>query len=110
MIYTVRLSPMAFKDFRKIVNWLIPRSQVGRKNWETAFYDLLSRLAQNADTNSEAEEEDRVQRGLKQAFFKTRHGKPYRVIYVIRPNNNVLILRPHSPGQRILRRRRDLGL
>jgi plasmid stabilization system protein ParE len=98
MTFAVRELPKAKHDKRSIFAWLNERSPSGAVAWLDAYDALLERLAQDAASFGEATESHEFDLPIRQAFFKTRRGRVYRVVYFIE-RSDVFVLRVRGPGQ-----------
>lgn len=67
-------------------------------SWLNAYDRLLVKLEELADSFGEAVENKDCEFEVKQAFFKTRQGRVYRVLYFI-DGSDAYILRVRGPGQ-----------
>ena len=104
MTYVVRILGRAQADVDHIYLWLKRRSPTGAIAWYTAFLDKFSGLGESATACAQAPETARLGIELRQAFFKTRRGRSYRLLFVI-TGGEVRILRVRGPGQRPVSRR-----
>jgi len=99
MTYSVFELPRSKADKRHIFEWLIENSTPGAKAWLAAYDSLIERLKTDARVFSEAfENKDCPELDVRQAFFKTRSGRRYRLLYFIE-GNDVYVLRVRGPGQ-----------
>ena len=98
MKYRIRMLRRAHADFASTVAYLYERSPQGAAVWINAFEKAKNRLAEYADSCSEADENYRFDIDVKQLLFKTRRGRVYRLIFTI-AENEVRILRVRGPGQ-----------
>jgi plasmid stabilization system protein ParE len=98
MTYTVRTLSRAQLDAQQIYDWIKDRSGEGARRWWAAFRDACRSLKQNPERQSLAIEAELAGRDLRQLLFKTRHGRYYRLVYVI-AGNEVHVLRVRGPGQ-----------
>ena len=99
MNFNLHEMPRAKADKRSILIWLVERSPQGARAWLKAYDDALTRLAQSADSFGQAFENDACPHSkVKQAFFKTRRGRVYRIVYFI-DENDAYVLRVRGPGQ-----------
>jgi plasmid stabilization system protein ParE len=94
---TVRILERARADVDEIFNWLIGRAVSGAITWYLAFYRAVDKIASAAESFSEAPESHRLHRPLRQAPFKTRRGRVYRIVFEIL-NSEIVILRVRGPG------------
>lgn len=98
MAFTVREMPRAKIDKRSIFVWLFERSKPGAGAWLNAYDSAIERLKQTPEGFGEALENDECLVNVKQAFFKTRHGRTYRILFMI-DGSVVYVLRVRGPGQ-----------
>jgi plasmid stabilization system protein ParE len=98
MNYTVRELLRAKQDKRSIFTWLLQRSPSGAAAWLDAYDDLVERLNQAAESFRAAPEHQHCDFDVRQALFKTRRGRVYRVLFSI-DGHDVYILRVRGPGQ-----------
>ena len=98
MSFTVRELGKAKADKRQIFEWLYDRSRPGAIAWLAAYDKMVERLKEQADTFAEAYENADLDMDVKEALFKTRRGRVYRVLFVIE-SNDVFIVRVRGPGQ-----------
>jgi plasmid stabilization system protein ParE len=98
MKYRVIALRRAEADVRHITGWIAEHSLQGAYTWLDAYEELLQRLADSADTCSAALEDTECSIPLKQALFRTRRGRTFRVIFTIL-GDQVRILRVRGPGQ-----------
>jgi plasmid stabilization system protein ParE len=99
-----RVVKRARADVDRIFNWLLPRSVQGAISWYIAFQEALREVADNPESFGLAPEADRVGIGIRQALFKTRRGRYYRVVFEV-TDTTVLVLRVRGSGQKHLSRR-----
>jgi len=98
MKFDVNELPKATADKRFIFEWLFERSAQGAGAWLDAYDDMIRRLETNAASCGEALENKSCEFDVKQAFFKTKRGRVYRVLFIIE-DTSVYILRLRGPGQ-----------
>ena len=105
MSRAVRILPRARGDVDRIFDWLGQRSPQGAASWYEAFAAAVSRVARSADEYPRVPEAShRWTRDVRQAMFKTRRGRRYRIVFEL-TEAEVCILRVRGPGQPPLRRR-----
>jgi plasmid stabilization system protein ParE len=104
MSRTLRILERARADVDAIFNWLAPRSVRGSISWYLAFRRAIDRIGESPEGFAEAGESYRLGRPLREALFKTRRGRTYRIVFEM-TETDVLILRVRGPGQAPLRRR-----
>lgn len=83
---------------RQIFEWLFERSQRGARVWLDAYDDMLGKLETRATSFGEAHENADCQLKVKQAFFKTKRGRVYSILFFI-DHDDVYVLRIRGPGQ-----------
>ena len=98
MAYSVRLSPRAEADTDYIYSWIAKRSPDGARRWWMALTEIRDQLARNPLNHPTAPELSSPDHRVRQILFKTRHGRYYRVLYVV-TENDVHILRVRGPGE-----------
>jgi plasmid stabilization system protein ParE len=104
MTLSVRVLGRAEADADDIYLWLLKRSPAGATAWYRALKDCLEQLRDSAETCSLAPEAAKVGVNLRQTFFKTPHGRNYRLLFVI-VHHEVRVLRVRGPGQKLISRR-----
>jgi plasmid stabilization system protein ParE len=98
MKYNVISLRRADDDVRHITRWIAERSLQGTDSWLDAYEQLLSRLAEQADSFPAALEDPECNVPLKDALFRTARGHNYRAVFTI-VGDEVRILRVRGPGQ-----------
>jgi plasmid stabilization system protein ParE len=104
MSRTLRILGRAQTDVDEIFNWLVGRSLQGAIAWYMAFRRAVEQVALGPESFPEAPESQRLARQLRQAFFKTRRGRLYRIVFEFSPDE-IILLRVRGPGQSPLRGR-----
>jgi hypothetical protein len=100
MNFAVHELPKTKADKRFIFEWLFERSPRGAGAWLDAYDDILRRLETNAASCGEALENKDCELDVKQAFFKTKRGRVYRVLFFIEDVDvYVYVLRVRGPGR-----------
>ena len=97
-------TPRASQDIRRIVRWLRKRSQKGAASWLRSMWQAALNIAEDAERYGYASEADNLTEPVREALFKTRRGRRYRIIFVF-TDSKVRILRVRRPGERPLRDR-----
>ena len=97
MTFLVRELPKAKQDKESICRWLHERSPAGALAWLDAYDEVLARLAEEAAAFSLALENAECDLEVRQALFKTRRGRVYRLLYFI-DGNEAFVLRVRGPG------------
>lgn len=101
MKYKVILLPEALADIEDIYEWLHERSSEGANAWHDACMQVVDTLEQSPDVFGRAPEGRDQEDAIRQKFFRTRRGRLYRMIYVVR-EHVVYVLRVRGPGQATL--------
>jgi plasmid stabilization system protein ParE len=99
MTRLVRILSRAQADVDRIYLWLRRRSPAGAAAWYAALLHTLHELGGNAAVYSIAPEAQSLCIDLQQTFFKTRRGRTYRLLFVVRAEE-IRVLRVRGPGQR----------
>lgn len=103
MTHFVSVQPRALEDIDAIHLWLCQRSLLGAKSWLASLLGALNDLQIHPHSYAAAAESKKFDREVKQCLFKTRHGRRYRILFII-VGSNVQVLRVRRPGQRPVRR------
>ena len=98
MTYAIRSSHQADADVAEILDWIAERSPDGAVRWLAAFEAAIDRLRERADRCSRAPETDELSVDLRQLLFRTRRGRPYRIVFVIR-DEVVHLAAVRGPGE-----------
>jgi hypothetical protein len=98
MTFIVRELPKARADKDSIFSWLYERSPEGAFAWLDAYDGLIARLNLEPLSFGIATENADCEFEVRQALFKTRRGRVYRVLFFVE-NQGVFILRVRGPGQ-----------
>ncbi len=104
MSRTLRILERAQSDVDSIFRWLVRRSAYGAVSWYLAFRQAVEKIGGSPENFSEAPESQPLRRPLRQAPFKTRRGRLYRIIFEF-SDTEITILRVRGPGQSPLRGR-----
>lgn len=101
---TLRVQPtaQAEADIDRIFSWLCERSSEGARRWYEAFWHSADGLKSNPLSRGIAPEADDFPEEVRQVLFRTRQGRTYRALFVIR-GDVVQILRVRGPGERPLK-------
>jgi mRNA-degrading endonuclease RelE of RelBE toxin-antitoxin system len=98
------LVPRARKSLITIAKWLRSRSPRGATAWYKAFWAAAARISADPESYPAAEESPRLKRVVRQALFKTRRGRTYRIIFDF-TKEEVIVYCIRRPGQRPWQRR-----
>ena len=102
MTYKVVLLSRAETELADIAVWLSERSPDGAIRWLNAFDAARQSLCANPQNCGLAPENDLVEEEIRQIFFQTRRGQPYRAVFTI-IEGEVRVLHIRGPRQRPLR-------
>jgi len=81
-----------------IFRWIAERSPDGASRWKAELQRTISRIADAADTFALAAESDLYSEPVREVYFKTRKGKKYRALFIIR-GEVAYIVSVRAPGQ-----------
>src|SRR6266849_703422 len=98
MSRTLRIVERARSDVDGIFDWLDHRSVQGAVSWYLAFRNVLEKIASSPESFAGAAESHPLGRQLRQALFKTRRGRIYRIVFEVSATE-IIILRVRGPGQ-----------
>lgn len=98
MSYSVYLHPYAEADYNHIYAYIEEHSAQGAENWDLALDQAIKRLKIDPKRYGRIPEQVVSKAEHKQASFRTKRGKPYRLIFMVK-GNLVTILRIRGPGQ-----------
>lgn len=98
MTRSVRVLTRAQSDVEAYYAFIAKRSPQGAASWFNRFAKTRDRLAIDAEMRPLAPESAHFDYNIREVFFKTRKGNPYRVLFTIL-DEEVLVLRVRGPGQ-----------
>lgn len=98
MKFCVKTLRKAEADIRSITKYIYERSPQGASAWLDAYRKARSRLETAADSCALADENEHFEIEVRQALFKTKLGRIYRMLFTI-VGEEVRILRIRGPGQ-----------
>jgi plasmid stabilization system protein ParE len=107
MNYKVRVLGRAQQDVSTCYAYIAQRSLQGAASWFNRFVETRDRLSRDPHRRPLAPESRFVDYEVRETLFKTRKGRPYRVLFTIRVDE-VIVLRIRGPGQDLLTAN-DLG-
>jgi plasmid stabilization system protein ParE len=94
----VKLLARARGDADDIFSWIAERSPKGAASWHQSFQDAAATLSDDAERHAIAPELTAIPEEVREFYFRTRHGRRYRILFVI-VGAEVRILRIRGPGQ-----------
>ena len=86
MRYEVELSFRAEKDLDEILGWIAGRSPQGARRWLTRWEEVCKLLSERPESCLPAPENADHEEEIRHVVFKTRSGRKYRALFVIRGN------------------------
>jgi plasmid stabilization system protein ParE len=102
MRYRVDYLPAAQRDVAAILRWIAERSASGAANWYRTCMATIERLETNADScGLAAEDVDHQGDTIRESLFRTRHGRTFRIVFVIR-GSVVSVLHVRSSDQDVI--------
>jgi plasmid stabilization system protein ParE len=104
MSRVLRILERARSDVDEVFDRLVHRSLQGAISWYLAFRYAIETIAATPENFAEAAESHPLGRPLRQALFKTRRGRVYRIVFET-SDTEIMIVRVRGPGQSPLRRR-----
>jgi plasmid stabilization system protein ParE len=87
----VALTRRAERDVREIRDWIAERSLTGARSWVASFERVLQRIAKDASSFPQAEEAQALGEDVREALFKTRRGRVFRAMFVIRTDRAYVV-------------------
>ena len=101
MSFHVSLTTEAEADLELLFDWISAQSQQGALAWFQSWQAIRGAIADRAEDFELAPESPPHLEPIRQAFFKTRRGRRYRVVYFVR-GNDAFVLRIRASGQDLL--------
>ena len=98
MKFDVSVLRRASADADQILKWIADRSPQGAAHWGRVYDESILELRRDADRHGVAPESTSVGMAIRQKLFRTRRGRPYRLLYTI-VGSKVRVLRVRGPGQ-----------
>lgn len=102
MSYQVELTSRAQRDLDGILGFLVSHSKRGATNWLRRWDEVVEQLTATPETCNFAPENEDHDEEIRHVLFKTRRGKTYRALFIIR-NDTVFILYLRGPGQNLMK-------
>ncbi|MBI1344858.1 hypothetical protein GC163_01065 [bacterium] len=94
----VQITAGAARNVQEIFDWIAERSRNGAEAWYAAYLKHLRQLADEAPGCGVAPEAGILSAEIRQALFKTRSGRPFRTLFVIR-EQTVFVIGVRGHGQ-----------
>lgn len=101
MTFHVRLTDEASAQVQLIQDWIAERSPDGAENWLKALGEAVLRLKQHGLTFDVAPESTLFPEPLRQILFRTRKGRTYRALFVVR-GEHVHVVSVRGFGQNLV--------
>jgi plasmid stabilization system protein ParE len=98
MTYAISILRRAGKDIDLTRAWIAGQSPQGSVLWYRSLREAVKELKHDAHQHGIAPESAELGTVVHQKLFKTRRGRPYRLLYTI-IGDEVRILRVRGPGQ-----------
>ena len=98
MSFDVRLSFRAETDLDHILAWIANRSPQGANVWLARWKEVCRLLSERPENCLLAPENVDHEEDIRQIVFKTRSGRKYRALFVIR-GDRVFVTNLRGPGQ-----------
>jgi plasmid stabilization system protein ParE len=89
-------------DIDTILAWLVKLSPAGARSWFRALETAIEWLELHASSSPLAPENDWFAEEIRQHIFKTKRGRPYRLLFTV-VGKQVRILHVRGPGQDLVR-------
>ena len=102
MSFAVLFLKEAQADLEAIHSYLLKHSVDGANRWLDALESAIEALEEHPDRYAGAPEDQLVSAPIQNMSFKTRKGRPYRLVYTI-VEQKVRVLRLLGPGHDLLR-------
>lgn len=98
----IYLTRRAEADLDSVLTWLENRSPTGAANWLKSLEVAFDWLEDHAASCPLAPESDSFDQEIRERLFKTKRGRPYRVLFGLTAKQ-VQILHIRGPGQDLVR-------
>ncbi len=101
MSHRIELSLRAQQDLDEIMHWLSEPSPAGAATWLHRFNEILTTLTDDPQSWSLAPENDDHDEEIHHVVFKTRRGRKYRALFIVR-DDVIFVTNLRGPGQDFL--------
>jgi hypothetical protein len=98
MSRSFRYQSSAAAELSAILDYLDQRSTIGAVNWLDEYEQTLVRICESPEQFPVAPESCDLSMPVQNAIVRTRFGLPYRIIFVER-SDEIVILSVRGPGQ-----------
>jgi plasmid stabilization system protein ParE len=98
MSHEVHLSRRAERDLDQILAWISRRSQQGVRSWLERWDEVREVLSLRPESCLLAPESEDHDEEIRHVVFKTKNGRKYRVLFLIR-GQQVFVTNLRGPGQ-----------
>ena len=88
----------AAKDLESILAYIDERSDQGAIAWLDRYDGVIKRIRENPEQFPKAPESVNLSIAVQNAIVRTKKGLPYRVVFVERPGE-IVVLSIRGPGQ-----------
>lgn len=102
MKFRVETTSQSERDFWTCYDYIYERNPDGALRWVDAFDEALQSLETDPHRGLAPESEGHDEE-IRQRIFKTRHGLPHRILFVVR-GNVIHIIHVRGPGQDVMAR------
>lgn len=92
------VEPTAETDVQVIFDYIKERSSEGAVSWYVAFQTAANRALELPESYPLVPENAYVEDEVRNFLFKTRRGRTYRGLFIVR-NGDLRVLRVRGPGQ-----------
>lgn len=99
MIYSLRITDQAQHAIDDAYVWLFQHSPDGARRWHERLDQLILAIWQDPNRYAIADESQQFDVELRQAFFRTRRGHRYRILFWIE-GSVIHLVAMRGPGQR----------
>lgn len=99
--YRIVVLEPASRDVQEQYDYIRQRSPTGAESWYEAYLNALESLRSDPLGPSVAPEDEHVEEIIRQVFFRTRRGHPYRIVYTV-IGDEVRVLRLRGFGQDLM--------
>jgi mRNA-degrading endonuclease RelE of RelBE toxin-antitoxin system len=99
MTFKIIVAPRATRESLRLLASLKDKSLQGACDWYFAYSRAVVKLREHPHRWSVAAESPRKGQVIRQAFFGTRRGRRYRLLFTIK-DDTIIVVRVRAPGQK----------